>query len=134
MVANTNPVGDHLWEAIQPLLAPEPIRHHGGLPRVSHRAALAGILFILRHGLRWCDLPLELGYGSGITCWRRLRQWQALGIWVMLQRCVEQVTGQALAALARAAVFEPPGLGSSSYAWVAARHPAVAAGHDRTKS
>ena len=82
------PVSDHLWEAIQPLLPPERIRHHGGLPRVSHRAALAGILLILRHGLPWCDLPLELGYGSGITCWRRLRQWQALGIWVMLYQVI----------------------------------------------
>ena len=133
-MANTNPVSDDLWEAIQPLLPPEPIRHHGGLPRVSHRAALAGILFILRHGLRWCDLPLELGYGSGITCWRRLRQWQALGLWVMLQRCVEQVTGQALDALARAAIFEPMGLGSSGYAWAAPRDATVSAGHDRAKS
>src|SRR5690242_10839526 len=44
-------------------------------------AALAGILFILRHDLRWRDLPQERGYGSGVTCWRRLRQWQQLGIW-----------------------------------------------------
>ncbi|HEX2184092.1 MAG TPA: IS5 family transposase [Chloroflexota bacterium] len=76
-----DPLGDALWEAIQPLLPPEPSHPHGGPPRISHRAALGGILFVLRHGLRWRDLPLELGYGSGVTCWRRLRQWQALGIW-----------------------------------------------------
>jgi transposase len=58
----------------------------GGPPRVSNRAALAGILFVLRHGLRWRDLPLELGYGSGVTCWRRLRQWQALGVWAGVHR------------------------------------------------
>jgi transposase len=81
-VAINDPVSDALWEAVQSFLPPEPNRHHGGPPRVSHRAALGGILFILRHGLRWCDLPLELGYGSGVTCWRRLRQWQALGIGV----------------------------------------------------
>jgi transposase len=80
-VATIDPLGDALWEAIQPLLPPEPSHPHGGPPRISHRAALGGILFVLRHGLRWRDLPLELGYGSGVTCWRRLRQWQALGIW-----------------------------------------------------
>jgi hypothetical protein len=42
----------------------------------------------LRHGLRWGDLPQELGYGSGVTCWRRLRDWQALGIWAMLHQVV----------------------------------------------
>jgi transposase len=80
-VATNDRVSDDLWEAIQPLLPPEPARDHGGPPRVPHRAALGGILFILRHGLRWRDLPQELGFGSGVTCWRRLRQWQALGIW-----------------------------------------------------
>jgi hypothetical protein len=42
----------------------------------------------LRHGLQWCDPPLELGYGSGITCWRRLRRWQALGVWAMLHQVI----------------------------------------------
>ncbi len=87
-MASKDPVSDDLWEAIQPLLPPEPLATHGGPPRVSHRAALGGILFILRHGLRWCDLPQELGYGSGVTCWRRLRQWQALGIWAVLHQVV----------------------------------------------
>jgi transposase len=87
-VASTDPVNDDLWEAIEPLLPPEPPRQHGGRPRVQHRAALAGILFILRHGLRWCDLPQELGYGSGVTCWRRLRQWQELGIWSAVHQVV----------------------------------------------
>jgi len=87
-VASTDPISNDLWEAIQPLLPPEPPRRHGGPPRVSHRAALGGILFILRHGLRWGDLPQELGYGSGVTCWRRLRQWQALGIWAMVHQVV----------------------------------------------
>lgn len=87
-MASKDPVSDDLWEAIQPLLPPEPLRRHGGPPRISHRAALGGILFILRHGLRWCDLPQDLGYGSGVTCWRRLRQWQALGIWAELHQAI----------------------------------------------
>jgi transposase len=87
-VACTEPISNDLWEAIQPLLPPEPRRDHGGPPRVSHRAALGGIVFILRHGLRWADLPQQLGYGSGVTCWRRLRQWQELGIWAMVHQVV----------------------------------------------
>ena len=87
-MASADPISNDLWDAIQPFLPPEPVRDHGGPPRVSHRAALAGILFILRHGLRWTDLPQELGYGSGVTCWRRLRHWQALGIWAMVHQVV----------------------------------------------
>lgn len=43
--------------------------------------ALAGILFVLRTGIPWEELPRELGLGSGMTCWRRLRDWQAAGVW-----------------------------------------------------
>jgi transposase len=60
----------------------------GGPPRIGHRAALAGILYVLWHGLRWCDLPQELGYGSGVTCWRRLRQWQAWGVWRRVHQAI----------------------------------------------
>ena len=46
--------------------------------------ALNGILFVLRTGIAWEDLPQELGFGSGMTCWRRLREWQAAGVWHQL--------------------------------------------------
>lgn len=72
---------DELWEAIEPYLPPAPPKSWGGRPRVLDRAALSGIIFVLRQGLRWRDLPQALGYGSGVTCWRRLRRWQALGVW-----------------------------------------------------
>jgi len=55
-------------------------KNRGRLP-VSNRAALTGILFVLKGGLRWRDLPAEMGCGSGVTCWRRLRAWQATGVW-----------------------------------------------------
>jgi transposase len=84
----TDPVSDDLRAAIQPLLPPEPTRRHGGPPRVPHRAALGGILFVLRHGLRWRELPPELGFGSGVTCGRRLRRWQVLGVWRAVHRVV----------------------------------------------
>ena len=87
-MATKNPVSDDLWEALEPLLPPEPTGVRGGPPRVPHRAALAGILYVLRHGLRWRDLPQELGYGSGVTCWRRLRQWQERGVWQAVHQVV----------------------------------------------
>ena len=72
---------DELWEIIKPLLPPEKPRPKGGRPRVSDRLALTGILFVARTGTAWELLPPELGCGSGMTCWRRLRDWQVSGVW-----------------------------------------------------
>ena len=74
-------LSDELWNAIAPLLPPERPKPKGGRPRVPDRAALTGILFVLRTGCPWDALPAELGCGSGSTCWRRLRDWQAAGVW-----------------------------------------------------
>ena len=77
-------VSDALWEAIAPLLPKEPPKPSGGRPRVPDRAALAGIVFVLRTGCPWRLLPTELGCGSGTTSWRRLRDWRAAGVWERL--------------------------------------------------
>ena len=79
-------VSDELWEVIEPLLPPEPPKPQGGRPRLSDRAALTGILFVLRSGIPWEMLPQEMGCGSGMTCWRRLHEWQAAGVWEKLHR------------------------------------------------
>jgi len=79
-------IDDELWALIESLLpAPKPRRkkYPGRLP-VSNRAALNGILFVFKTGIRWRDLPSELGFGSGVTCWRRLRDWHAAGVWEQL--------------------------------------------------
>lgn len=55
-----------------------------GRPRVSNRAALTGILFVLKSGIPWEMLPQEMGCGSGVTCWRRLRDWHEAGVWKKL--------------------------------------------------
>ena len=75
---------DELWEVIEPFIPPEPPKPRGGRPRISNRAALTGILFVLRTGLQWELLPQEMGCGSGMTCWRRLRDWQEAGVWERL--------------------------------------------------
>ena len=77
-------VSDALWAAVEPLLPPEPPKPKGGRPRVPDRAALTGILFVLQSGIPWEMLPQEMGCGSGMTCWRRLRAWQAAGVWTRL--------------------------------------------------
>src|SRR5215218_3917766 len=77
-------VTDDLWEAIEPLLPEEPPKPKGGRPRVPDRAVLGGIVFVLRTGCPWRLLPKELRCGSGVTCWRRLRDWQEAGVWQRL--------------------------------------------------
>jgi transposase len=80
-------VDDDLWEVIKPLLPPPPKRMSTrGRPRLSDRAALTGILFVLRSGIPWEMLPQEMGCGSGMTCWRRLRDWHRAGVWQKLHR------------------------------------------------
>ena len=76
-------IDDALWRRIEPLLPTPPRRRFKamGRPRVPDRAALTGILFVLRSGLPWQMLPKEMGCGSGSTCWRRLVRWQRAGVW-----------------------------------------------------
>jgi transposase len=83
-MANDDLVSDELWEAIEPYLSPPPARC--GRPRIPDRAGLGGIVYVLRRGLRWRDVPAHLGRGSGVTCWRRFRRWQALGVWAAVHR------------------------------------------------
>jgi transposase len=87
-------VTDELWEAIEPLLPPEPPKPRGGRPRVPDRAALAGIIFVLKSGIPWEMLPQEMGCGSGSTCWRRLRDWQEAGVWRELHRVLLDRLGE----------------------------------------
>jgi transposase len=72
---------DELWELIQSLIPPHPPQPQGGRPFLDDRKVLTGIIFILKTGLPWEDLPQEMGCGCGMTCWNRLRDWQAAGIW-----------------------------------------------------
>ena len=76
---------DDLWELDQPLLPKKERRfRYPGRRRLPERETLQGILFVLHTGISWTHLPRELGFGSGITCWRRLDEWQKTGVWVEL--------------------------------------------------
>ena len=81
-------VPDELWEIIEPLLPPEKPRPKGGRPPIPDRACLTGIIFVLKSGIPWEMLPQEMGCGSGMTCWRRLRDWTRAGVWERLQHAM----------------------------------------------
>jgi transposase len=83
-------VDDALWNVVAPLLpAPKPRRYkYPGRKPISDRAALTGIVFVLKTGIPWAWLPAEMGCGSGMTCWRRLRDWQAAGVWQAMHQAM----------------------------------------------
>jgi transposase len=80
-------VTDQLWNLVSPLLPAAPDKGRGtpgGRPRLDDRKCLTGILFVLKTGIPWEDLPQEMGCGSGMTCWRRLDEWMESGVWLKL--------------------------------------------------
>jgi transposase len=76
-------VPDGLWERIASLLPPPKPRRsrYPGRRPIDDRAALAGIVFVLKTGIAWNQLPASLVGCSGVTCWRRLRDWSEAGVW-----------------------------------------------------
>ena len=75
-------VSDALWQRVEPLLPKVERRfRYPGRRRLPDRQALQGILFVLHTGIAWRHLPLELGFGAGSTCYRRLDEWQRAGVW-----------------------------------------------------
>lgn len=85
-------VRDELWELVEPLLPIERPKPKGGRPRKPDRQALTGILFVLKTGIPWEDLPQEMGCGCGMTCWRRLRDWAQAGVWEQIHLvCLERL-------------------------------------------
>lgn len=83
-------LSEELWNEVKELLpAPKARRkRYPGRKPIGEREALTGIIFILKTGMGWEDLPQELGCGSGMTCWRRMRDWLAAGVWDRLQNAL----------------------------------------------
>ena len=80
-------IDDALWAEIAPLIPARQRRHrYPGRKAIPDRLVLSGILHVLHTGIAWEDLPQEYGYGSGVTCWRRLRDWQGAGVWEALHQ------------------------------------------------
>jgi transposase len=80
-------VSDELWSIVEPFIPERPRRKRNpGRKPVPDRNCLTGILFVLKTGIPWEDLPQEMGCGCGMTCWRRLRDWQQAGVWQRIHR------------------------------------------------
>lgn len=79
-------VSDELWARVEPLLPPPPQRRFRfpGRKPLDYRMILTGILFVLKTGIAWDDLPAELGCGCGKTCRHYLRLWHQAGVWLKL--------------------------------------------------
>lgn len=89
-------VPDELWQRIEPLLPVKPRRLRSpGRRRLPDRQVLSGILFVLHTGIQWEFLPQQLGFGSGMTCWRRLEEWNQAGVWTRLRQILLQELHQA---------------------------------------
>ena len=88
-------LSEELWRLICPVLPGERAKPKGGRPRVPDRACLTGILYVLRTGIPWEYLPREMGCGSGMTCWRRLRDWQKAGVWQKIHEALLDKLGEA---------------------------------------
>lgn len=80
---STQLLSDELWSEIEPLFPVYEPSPKGGRPPVDSRTVLTCILFVLKTGIAWDDLPLELGC-SEKTCRRRLREWTEAGLWTKI--------------------------------------------------
>lgn len=85
---------DYFWYRIRDLLPEHTPSPKGGRPRKDDRACLMGIIYVLRTGISWQMLLIELGFGSGSTCWRRLQEWTRLEVWPQLHRLLLRVLGK----------------------------------------
>jgi transposase len=98
-------VSDELWAVIEPLASKHERRfRHPGRKRLDDRLALQGILFVLHTGIAWEHLPQELGYGSGMTCWRRLAEGNKAGVWQRLHEMLDRLRAADALDFSRAAV------------------------------
>jgi transposase len=92
MAAEPWRVSDRLWSEVESLIPVVERRfRYPGRKRVSDRACLEGILYVLRFGIPWRALPRLEGLPSGQTCWRRLDEWEQAGVWPRLMARLQQL-------------------------------------------
>jgi transposase len=84
MARDDSELTDEQWKKIELLLPSVKRSKRGGRPVAENRACLEGIIWVLRSGARWKDLPAK--YPSPSTCWRRLRDWEEQDVWLDIWR------------------------------------------------
>lgn len=88
-------VSDELWQQIQPVIPPLPPKKKTGRPRVDDRIVLDGILYVLRTGCQWKQVPTE--FSSGSTVHARFSEWVQVGVfaqmWARLLREYDELHG-----------------------------------------
>jgi transposase len=77
-------LSDEQWAVLEPLIAKQ--KAGRGRPRAEDRRTLNGIIFVLKTGCAWEDMPRE--YGAHVTCWRRLNRWSEDGTWERVWRAL----------------------------------------------
>jgi len=77
---------DRMWERVRPLIPEHPPHPNGGHPFADDKACFAGIVYQLRNAIRWNDMPAE--FPSGVTCWRRHRDWTTAKVWDRVRRVI----------------------------------------------
>jgi transposase len=84
-------LSNELWEELAALLPPPKPRRYSfpGRKPIDNRKVFTGILFVLKSGIPWEALPREMGCGSGMTCWRRLYEWQQAGVWQEVSKLLQ---------------------------------------------
>ena len=101
---------DDVWEHVQRLLPAKPrrSRYPGRLP-LGDRQVLTGILFVLKTGISWNELPRDLGCGSGSRCLRRLKEWYYSSVWTRIHaELMARLPGAAQIDWSRAAIDARP--------------------------
>jgi transposase len=88
-VATVFEVRDEIWEVVEPMIPPVKVPERQGRRPVADRVCFEAIVFVMITGIAWGHLPSELGC-SGVTAWRRLRDWQLAGVWERLRAALLQ--------------------------------------------
>ncbi len=115
-------LNDSQWFLIADLFPHPAVGPLGGRPRVEPRPCLEGILWVLKSGARWQDLPER--YPSPSTCWRRFQSWTRAGIfreaWSRLLECLDGMKQIHWEELAGDGSFSPAKKGAHASAWAGA--------------
>jgi transposase len=82
MAKDAPQISDEQWIKVAPLLPQPQASPRGGRKPAANRPCFEGLLWIMRSGARWKDLPRDGRFPSYSTCRRRLHQWEEQGIWL----------------------------------------------------